>query len=578
MTKTPNYDAKVSQILAETKPGERVCALTGEKWMMTDEEIGWYKKFNVPPAKVSPQTRWYQHGLWFVGYQFWYQPHPETGKPVVCTVHPATGIKVLPDQEWFQKDFSDQGMDYDAARPFFPQWRDLELAVPFPASRNHLEPKNSITFVSQGDEDSYFVGASKTKHAFYCHGAQDTEDSAEVYQSFFVQNSFHVVHSHRIFQCRFVQECADCLESAFLFDCRNCEFCFGATNQRNKKYLWFNKQLTKEAWEEQWRQMDWGSRKTQEENLQKFKHLIETEAVWPENFNNQAVHSTGEYLNKVSNIRESYFCDAGSADAFKCQWSIGDSRWNAFSGYTVFSSDCYLCGSVTRSSQCRFCFLNIQCRNTEYCLLCYNCEDCFGCVGLQRKKFHVMNKPYTEEEYWRRVDELKCAMLDRGEYGAFFPVAFSPSYHGDSFAFCLGITEVEKKKMHILDFDPETQGAIGQDLIDTDRIRPAVSLPDHVRDLTDEWAGIPLLDEEAHRRYALLKPEIEFYRRFAVAPPTKHFVSRIKNLWREANQGNFYDARCAKCDRPIRVARNAAHPKRTIFCEKDYLRFLEERA
>src|SRR3989338_5435977 len=99
MAKTPKFDEKLAAILSEVQPGERTCALTGQKWQMTDEEIGWYKKFDVPPSKVAPQVRWYHHGLWYAGYQFWYQPHPETGKPVVSVNHPATGLPGLPDKK-----------------------------------------------------------------------------------------------------------------------------------------------------------------------------------------------------------------------------------------------------------------------------------------------------------------------------------------------------------------------------------------------------------------------------------------------------------------------------------------------
>ena len=56
---------------------------------------------------------------------------------------------------------------------------------------------------------------------------------------------------------------------------------------------------------------------------------------------------------------------------------------------------------------------------------CYDCENCFGCLGLRKKKFHIYNRSYSEEAYWKRVDEIKCAMLDRGEYGMFFPAEIS---------------------------------------------------------------------------------------------------------------------------------------------------------
>tara|TARA_Y100000031_G_C8210687_1_gene380770 strand:+ start:1384 stop:1509 length:126 start_codon:yes stop_codon:yes gene_type:complete len=41
MDKTPNYDVKVKTILDALEPGERTCDLTGEKWVMDEEEISW---------------------------------------------------------------------------------------------------------------------------------------------------------------------------------------------------------------------------------------------------------------------------------------------------------------------------------------------------------------------------------------------------------------------------------------------------------------------------------------------------------------------------------------------------------
>ena len=38
-SKTPKYDAKVKEILDATKPGERTCELSGQKWDMSEEEI-----------------------------------------------------------------------------------------------------------------------------------------------------------------------------------------------------------------------------------------------------------------------------------------------------------------------------------------------------------------------------------------------------------------------------------------------------------------------------------------------------------------------------------------------------------
>src|SRR3990167_1600338 len=109
MSHTPNYDAKIKAILDNLEPSERTCELTGEKWMMTEEEIGWYKKFNVPFSKRAPLTRWWTMTGWFTSYQWWWNKHAETGKPILTFIHPATGLRVLPDKEWFDRDFIEKG-------------------------------------------------------------------------------------------------------------------------------------------------------------------------------------------------------------------------------------------------------------------------------------------------------------------------------------------------------------------------------------------------------------------------------------------------------------------------------------
>ncbi len=575
MSNTPNYDAKVKTILDGLTPGERTDHLTGETWMMTEEEIGWYKKFNVPPSAAALSTRWMLHGIWYVGYQYWYQKHPETGKPIICTVHPATGIKVLPDKEWFEKDFLSQGREYQTDRPFFEQWRALQLAVPMPANRNHVEPVNSIAFVSQGDEDSYFVGACRSKRTFYSHLAIDTEDSAEIFRSGLVVNSYNVVHSYRIHSCRYVRESFDCLNSAFLFDCRNCEFCFGATNKRNKKYLWFNEQLSKEEWERRMAAVDFGSRSVTDGYRRQFNELIASQGVWPENFNNNTTDSSGEYLLGTTKAVDCYSCEPSAVNLFSCNHSMGKSEDCAFSGYPVNGTNFCYAASGSGNNQ-KYCFLTIRSDEMEYCLLCYNCSNCFGCVGLQRKAFCIFNKQYTEEDYWRKVDEIKCAMLDGGEYGEFFPAGFSPSYWKDSGGqFWFGATDGDVKKLGAMDFDPESQDAIGQDLLGAATITSATEVPDTIQELGDEWINKPLMDEEVRRRFSFIRPEVEFYRKMHIAPPVKHSISRMKDLWREANMGSFTQADCAQCGKTLRVAKNAAHLNRRIYCTADYLHYLE---
>src|SRR3990167_2302885 len=119
MSHTPNYDAKIKMILDNLQPGERICELTGEKWMMTEEEIGWYKKFQVPPSRCSPMTRMkYQLGF-ASGVVLWWKTHAITGQPILSLVHPDSPYKVITDKEWMSTDFIRSGPEGDSTLSFF---------------------------------------------------------------------------------------------------------------------------------------------------------------------------------------------------------------------------------------------------------------------------------------------------------------------------------------------------------------------------------------------------------------------------------------------------------------------------
>ena len=239
MSHTPNYDAKVKVILDATVPGERVCTLLGTKWMMDEQEIAQYRKYNVPPSKYAPLTRMKLINGNFVVFDVWYNRHADTGAPIITNTHPATGIRVLPDDEWFNRDFTSHALDLDLDAPFFNQLYKLRVGVPLAASYNYVPAENSIAFISLGDQDSYFVLASLSKRCCYAMNAHDVEDSAELVTTRNIRSSYNLAHCERMYDCRFARDSYDCIKSDFLFDCRNCEYCFCASNKFHPQFFFF---------------------------------------------------------------------------------------------------------------------------------------------------------------------------------------------------------------------------------------------------------------------------------------------------------------------------------------------------
>lgn len=572
MSKTPIFDAKVKVILDATTPGERTCALTGEKWMMTDEEIGWYKKFNVPSSTYSPKARLWQLGAYYSTFQWWWNKHFETGAPVLTYVHPASGIKVLPDKEWFAKDFGSTHLDFNVERPFFESFRQLQLRIPVNATRNRKEPENAITSFSMGDKDSFFVSGCISKNCLYCLDSLEAEGCVDCNSGVNVTECFRVNHSSRLHRCMYTFESYDCIESAFLFDCRNCEHCFGATNKRNKQYIWFNEQLSKEEWTRRVQELNLGSYKTFEETRRRFFALIEDGSVWPENFDVGTTSSIGDYLLKCSDCR---FCSFG-IDAHKNYSCYGlyNAEENAYS--TAVASGHNFHSWAVESSHCRFSMSVFRCDDCEYSFNCYDCTHCFGCVGLQRKSFCIFNKQYSEAEYWQKIDELKCAMLDRGEYGQALPAAFSFAYFPEGGPmFYLGAELSDWDRLGMQKFAIDADGAFGESRLEGKQIYQIEDLPDDIKELSDEWIGRPIMDREIKRPYTLLKAEVEFYRKYGLPAPRQHFTSRIRDLQWCANAGVMNEQPCAKCGKNIIVSLNRTFKNRKVYCMDDYLQYLE---
>ena len=83
------------------------------------------------------------------------------------------------------------------------------------------------------------------------------------------------------------------------------------------------------------------------------------------------------------------------------------------------------------------------CKNNEYCMNLFSCSDCFGCDGLKKKQYCILNKQYGKDEYFKMIEKIKHHMdelpfVDKQgfvyKYGEFFPIEFSPFGYNNSIA------------------------------------------------------------------------------------------------------------------------------------------------
>ena len=576
MSKTPHFDAKVKVLLDAIEPGEKTCALLGTKWMMTDEEIGWYKKFNVPPSTLAPMTRLRQLAGFAGGISIWWKAHAVSKKPILSFVHPDSPFQVITDTEWFGNDYVN-GFSWSADQSFFEQFKPMAYSIPVGSLRDDGSNIHSVGIDVVDTQDCYMLfGSGEAKRLLYGYmSGTNSEDCLDLTNSGRCRETFQADWCDSLFQCAQAFRSAECIRCDFIFDCESCESCFGASNKRHKKYLWFNEQLSKEEWEKRRAAIDLSTYSVFQECLQKFEQLI-GEAAWPECGNEASMESDGEYLINCTRVHDSWWA-IRSTDLYSC-WACLNEQTTAFSVWTGWSNEAYQSCDLVKSQNVKYSVRVWRSVGVEYSMDCYECQNCFGCFGLRHKQFCLFNNQYSEAEYWAKLDEIKCAMLDRGEYGMFFPGDLSQS----GFQFSMGkmyfdYTPEEYAAFGAPHFDPARGAVVMPSVIDPENAVKVEEIPDALDDVDPaRLVNKPIHDPKLKRNFSVIDAEFAFYKSHRLPFPREHFLTRLKKLIRHSNTPVKMSAECHACKKSIITYVNQLFTERKIYCRACYLQFLEK--
>lgn len=101
----------------------------------------------------------------------------------------------------------------------------------------------------------------------------------------------------------------------------------------------------------------------------------------------------GEYLYYVTGTHHSNYC----FDLTSCTYCERSAEsFNCHNSYNIFySSGCSNCNEIYFSKDC------------------VGCSNCFGCVGLRNKSYHIFNRPYSKEEYFEELKKYNLGSFAR---------------------------------------------------------------------------------------------------------------------------------------------------------------------
>jgi len=434
-----------------------ICEQCHQKFIIYPEDKDFYQKINVPEPKECPRCRMMLR-LTFRNARTLYKRKCDfSGKEIISQYHPDQPFPVYDSEIWYSDkwDAMKYGFDFNFNQNFFSQIEKLKNKVPHMSvfivggTLDNSDFTNCTGYL----KDCYLIAeADYNEQCYYSnriYHSKNCLDCSIIYKS---ELCYECIDCYSCYNVKYSQDTRNCTDCLFLKDCRSCQNCVGCMNLRYGKFMIFNQQYSEEEYRKKLQSIDLDTlRKKSEEFFEsKAKKCLQIE------------HNENCVGNYLYNSKNSFQC-FDSDDLENCRYCerlfqktsscLDYNSWGDKSELVYFCSSCG--NNVYNLKFCVHCLTN--CSNLEYCIMCNACTDCFGCVGLNKKKFCIFNKQYTEDEYNKLKEKIIDLMRKGNEYGQFFPKTFSDFGYNETIAMDyfpiskkeaskLGFTWYEKKK------------------------------------------------------------------------------------------------------------------------------------
>ena len=174
-------------------------------------------------------------------------------------------------------------------------------------------------------------------------------------------------------------------------------------------------------------------------------------------------------------------------------------------------------------------------QNNYYSYFLLDCSFCFGCIGLKNKSYCILNKQYTKEERYEKVDEIFSQMDADGTLGEFFPATMNPFYFNDTAAYLIdpSFTKEEVTAKWYLWRDEPIKVDIPAwvQTVKISELDQYEGYRDNQRHIDPEIMKKVIIDEQWNA-YRIIPMEYEFLMKHGLPLPRKHWLDRMKENFR----------------------------------------------
>jgi hypothetical protein len=540
----------------------RVCQNCKVPFTIDASDFGFYEKIKVPPPTNCANCRQQLRTIFRNFKTLYRRPSDKSGAMLIAGYSPDVPFPIYSVQEWWDDDWDPlaYALDYDAHRPFFEQVKELFNRIPHAAVMNtQCENCEYSNHIDHSRNCYLLFGGLNLEECDYGHivwNCRDSVDNLYLFKSESCYECIDCLNSARLF---YSEECDGCVDGIGLYDCKGCTNCIGCVGQVNKSNCIFNKQVSREEYAQFLLKYPVNKKESIEYILQE-REKLRKKIPQRSFFGFRNTNISGNHIYNARNVRHSF--DVKSGENSKYCYTVRSASDSYDLSFTGNASESYQSMTLLGSNKVMGSLTIVDSHDILYSEHCYNSHDLIGCYGIRKKSFCILNKQYDPQDYQSLKEKIVKNIKESGIWGNFLPKDISPFAYNEAIVgeyMPLSKEEAIRRGFRWRDNIPEARG---QGTVEYG------NLPNDPREYDDNLIKEVLTCENCDRNYRLINREINFYKKFGLALPSKCFNCRHalrmspRQLWSGA---------CANCGKEILTSHPAEKQKiYKIYCERCY--------
>jgi hypothetical protein len=374
------------------------------------------------------------------------------------------------------------------------------------------------------------VVINECENVVYSSSVKDK--SANVFNSMMVwKNSENVYHSRTVISWFNIFYSNNILNSNNIWFSSNlvgCAECIKCDDLENKSYCFENKEYSKEEYTQK--------------KAEFLLTLVQQEAdfYYPASHNIWGSGVQGQSNIECFDVSNAYFSyNTKNAHNIFLHGSAqgSENSYDCFTGGSPYSQ--YMYGVMgAGAAEHVYCsvFVNGGSSNIYYCINMEACSFCLGCIGLQNKSYCILNKQYSKEERYDKVNEIFWRMETDWVLWLFFPWSLNPFYFNDTAAYLIdpSFTKEEVTVAWYLwrDEPIKVDIPIWAEIVKVSELGQFESRDGEGTWTIDSSILKKVIVDEQGNSYRIVKMEYDFLVKHSLPLPRKHRLERMKENFR----------------------------------------------